>query len=289
VADGKPVPALLPEGAQRVPTRRLSFDGAPNDRMERAVPIECPVAVEYNGIGYAVMMATPTDLTDFVIGFTVSEGLATASDISTPQLFETEGGVVVRCNLPTASLPRIMERARNRVSESGCGICGIDSIAAALAPLPQIGYAPQATAAAVRRALDRLYDHQHLGRATGASHAAAYCNGDGDILCVREDVGRHNALDKLIGAIAKEGLDARHGFVLLSARCSQELVEKMVRAGLSMLVTISAPSSLAVDRAREAGLTLITLARSDSALVMNDPHGLFSGDVGQEDPIKIQE
>ncbi len=271
----KPAIDALPLGVRLVSARRLWFDGMPNDVIERAVPVECPVALEYNGIGFAVMMATPTDLADFAIGFTVSEGLATAQDISVPQMFNTGGGVVVRCNLPPASLPRIMERARSRVSESGCGICGIDSIAAALAPLPKVRHVPQASASAVHRALEALYDYQPLGRSSGASHAAAYCDSDGRILCVREDVGRHNALDKLIGAMQREAINTRHGFVLLSARCSQELVEKTVRAGLSMLVTISAPSSLAISRARESGLTLLALARRDSALVLNDPHDLY--------------
>lgn len=265
----------LPLGVQLVSARRLWFDGTPNETIERAVPIECPVALEYNGIGYAVMMATPTDLADFAIGFTISEGLAAAHDISIPQMFETGGGIVLRCNLPPASLPQIMKRARSRVSESGCGICGIDSIAAALAPLPKVCHVPRASADAVHRALDALHDYQPLGRSSGASHAAAYCDSDGRILSVREDVGRHNALDKLIGAVARDATNTRHGFVLLSARCSQELVEKTVRAGLSMLVTISAPSSLAIDRARESGLTLLALARRDNALVLNDPHVLF--------------
>ena len=118
-----------------------------------------------------------------------------------------------------------------------------------------------------------LPDHQPLSRATGAVHAAAFCTSDGRIVAAREDVGRHNALDKLVGALALDGVDPATGFILLSARCSYELVQKTVRAGCPMLVTISAPTSLAVERAVAAGLTLVALARADNALVLNDPHG----------------
>jgi FdhD protein len=127
--------------------------------------------------------------------------------------------------------------------------------------------------AAIARALAALRDHQPLGRATGAAHAAAFCTADGAIVCVREDVGRHNALDKLVGALAMEGIDPAKGFILLSARCSYELVEKTVRCGCPMLVTISAPTSLAAERAAAACLTLVSLARTDSALIVGDPHG----------------
>ncbi|NRD89093.1 formate dehydrogenase accessory sulfurtransferase FdhD [Sphingopyxis sp. BSNA05] len=257
-------------------TSVLTFGDGTLKKIERCVPVECPIALEYNGIGYAVMMGTPTDLQDFVIGFTVSEGLAPAHDISDPVIFETDGGYVVRCNLPSESLPKILARARTRVSESGCGICGIDSIAAALAPLPNVSNPPQVTPNSVHQALEALYDHQHMARATGASHAAAWCSAHGAILCVREDVGRHNAFDKLIGSVSQSSLNLREGFALLSARCSQELVEKAIRAGITILVTISAPSSLAITRAQEAGLTLIALARSDTALILNDPHSLFT-------------
>ena len=256
--------------------RRLDYTDRAPDVLDRAVPIEAPVAIEYNGIGYAVMMGTPTDLEDFVTGFTISEGLASAHEIAVPQVTATEGGWIVRLNLPTRSMPRILERARTRVSESGCGICGIDSIAAALAPLPKVTARINVSRTAVARALNSLGDYQLLGRATGATHAAAFCSVGGDILLVREDVGRHNALDKLIGALARGGISPATGFVLLSARCSQELVEKTVRAGFAMLFTISAPTSLAIDRAREAGLTLGVLARNDSVLIAHDPHGNFA-------------
>jgi len=244
--------------------------------IARTVPVETPVAIEFNGIGYAVMMATPTDLEDFVSGFALSEGLALPDEIDAVHLHQTGGGWVARANLPARSIPRLLERARTRVSESSCGICGIDSIAAALAPLGPVEAEPLRVApAAIHKALLALRDHQRIGAATGGTHAAAFCSADGDIILLREDVGRHNALDKLVGAMGQRGIDQRTGFALLSARCSQELVEKTVRAGIPVLITISAPSSLAIARAREGRLTLLALARNDSVLVVNDPHGLF--------------
>ena len=256
--------------------RELDFATRTVTDKARIVPLETPVAIEFNGIGYAVMMATPTDLDDFVAGFALAEGLAQPDEIDGVQLHEAGGGWVARANLPARSMPRILERARTRVSESSCGICGIDSVAAALAPLdPLEAVPPRVDPAAIHKALSAMRDHQQVGSATGAVHAAAFCSYDGEIVLLREDVGRHNALDKLIGALGRQGIDRQEGFVLLSARCSQELVEKTVRAGIPMLVTISAPSSLAIARAREGRLTLLALARSDSALIVNDPHRLF--------------
>lgn len=256
--------------------RELDFATHAVREIARIVPVEMPVAIEFNGIGYAVMMATPTDLDDFVSGFALSEGLARPGEIEAVHLHQTGGGWVARANLPECSLPRLLERARTRVSESSCGICGIDSIAAALAPLDPVEAEPLRLApAAIHKALSSLRDHQRVGAATGAAHAAAFCSADGDIILLREDVGRHNALDKLVGALGRQGIDRGAGFALLSARCSQELVEKTVRAGIPVLITISAPSSLAIARAREGQLTLLALARNDSVLVVNDPHRLF--------------
>ena len=266
----------LGEGAETHGLREMFFETGRVEGRARIVPVETPVAIEFNGIGYAVMMATPTDLEDFVAGFAHAEGLAEPGEMETAALFQAGGGWVARANLPQRSLPRIVERARSRVSESSCGICGIDSVAAALAPLAPVSATPQGDADAIHRALGAMRSHQALGQATGAAHAAAFCTFAGEIVTVREDVGRHNALDKLIGALGRGGVHREKGFVLLSARCSQELVEKTVRAGIPMLVTISAPSSLAIARAKEGRLTLLALARHDSALVVNDPHRLFS-------------
>lgn len=236
------------------------------------MPVEAPVAIEYNGIGYAVMMATPADLEAYAIGLTLAEGLAAhADEIEDVQVHQAEGGWAVRVTLPPQRIGAVVDRARTRASESSCGLCGIDSIEQVLRPLPPVTARIATSRGAIASALAALADHQPLGRETGAAHAAAFCAPDGNILAAKEDVGRHNALDKLIGTLAQTGTDPATGFILLSARCSYELVEKTVRAGCPMLVTISAPTSLAVERAVAAGLTLVSLARTDSALVINDP------------------
>lgn len=255
---------------------RLGLAEAGDRVLDRSLAVEAPVAIEYNGLGYAVMMATPEHLGDFARGFTLSEGLVGSADaIEAIDVHEVPGGWVVRIALPHASMEPVIARARSRVSESSCGLCGIDSIAEVLRSSPPVEARISVMRDGIVRALDALDAHQPMGRETGAMHAAAFCAPDGAILYAAEDVGRHNAFDKLIGAMARQGLDARAGFMLLSARCSFELVEKAVRAGCPLLVTISAPTSLAVERAAQAGLALVALARSDYALIFGDPHGIL--------------
>ncbi|MCV0384046.1 MAG: formate dehydrogenase accessory sulfurtransferase FdhD [Erythrobacter sp.] len=238
---------------------------------------ERPIAFEYNGLGYAVMLGTPQDLEDFAVGFTASEGLVeSAREIVSMDIAELDRGAIVRIELPESRAAPLRERVRLRLVEGSCGLCGLDTIEEVLRPLPRLDTRPQISAEAIEAALAALRDRQPMGRETGAMHAAAFCDSDGKIVAAREDVGRHNALDKLVGHMLREGIAAGQGFVLLSARCSCELVEKTVRAGAPALVTISAASDLAVERAQEAGLTLVSLARADGGLVMNDPHGLFS-------------
>lgn len=255
---------------------RLAPDGTAQP-VDRALATETPISIEYNGIGYAVMMASPSDLEDFAIGFSLSEGLiAAGSEIIGIDATQLANGWVLRVELPAERTARIMDRARLRVAEGSCGLCGLENLEQVMRPLPILEARPQADAAAIFAALGALSGHQPLSGLTGAVHAAAFCSPDGAVLLAREDVGRHNALDKLIGALASSGLSPASGFILLSARCSYELVEKTVLAGCPMLVTISAPTSLAVERAKAHHLTLVALARSDAALVASDPWGLFS-------------
>ena len=266
--------ASLNLAAQIISANRIGLAEFGDSICERPLAIEAPVAMEYCGIGYAVMMASPDNLEDFIIGHAVAEGLVeTATDVSAVNIAQVDGGWIARAQLPDASRDAIFTRARTRVSDSSCGLCGIESIGEALRPLPAVSGSIKTSRVAIAKALHALHDHQPLNQISGAVHAAAYCNTDGEILCAREDVGRHNALDKLIGAMGRNDMDMSAGFVLLSSRCSYELVEKTVRSGAPMLVTISAPTSLAVDRAKAAGLTLLALARHDNALLIHDPNG----------------
>jgi FdhD protein len=256
MADARVV-VLRPDGSEIPGTRTLA--------------IEAPVAIEYNGIGYAVMMATPTDLHDFAVGFSLSEQLIRASgDILEIDILEAPQGWVVRIQLGPDHIAPVIERARQRVTESSCGLCGLENLEQVVRPLPAITAQSIATSDALFVALHNLDGKQPLNAQTGAAHGAAFCLNDGTVHIVREDVGRHNALDKLIGALAAAGIDPASGFFLLTARCSYELVEKTVIAGCPLLVTISAPTSLAVARAQAHGLKLVSLARRDAMLRMTD-------------------
>ena len=250
------------------PFARVTPDGGA-EPIEREIAVERPIAIEFNGIGYAVMMATPADLEDFATGFALSERLVdTPAAILDVDVHAAPQGEVVRVTLAPACSDRLLERVRHRISDSSCGLCGIENLAQALRPLPRISSASSADDAAIFRALSGLRAQQPLNRATGAVHAAALCSADGNVLIVREDVGRHNAFDKLIGAMARGGRGWDGGFALLSSRCSYELVEKAALADCPLLVTISAATDLAIARAREAGVRLIMLARGDAMLAV---------------------
>lgn len=261
--------AVMMEDAAASPLTfdRLTPDGG-TQAIDRALAEEVPVAIEFNGIGYAVLMATPSDIGDLVLGFALAERLIGPDDaVLDVDTHRTEQGIVARATLPPDRTDALLERVRHRVSESSCGICGIENLEQAIRPLPHVTSETRADRAAIFRALEALYDHQPLNAATGAAHAAAWVGADGAIRLVREDVGRHNAFDKLIGAMAYLGADWDGGFALLSSRCSYELVEKAVLSQCPLLVTISAPTRLAATRAEEAGLPLVVLARGDALLL----------------------
>ncbi|MWV28874.1 formate dehydrogenase accessory sulfurtransferase FdhD [Aurantiacibacter rhizosphaerae] len=255
-----------------MPDKPLQFGADGTTRsLERAWVPEVPVALEYNGLSYAVMMASPHDLEDFARGFALTEGLAkTPADIDDIAVVEVEHGWIARAQLTGLGIEKLTDRVRTRVAESSCGLCGIENLEAVSKPLPPVARHHTLDPQAIFAALGTLRDHQPLTRETGAAHAAAFCTLDGTILHAREDVGRHNAMDKLVGAMAHASQDAAEGYILSSARCSYEIVEKAVRAGATRLVTISLPTSMAVDRARAAGLSLWCLAREDSVLCVND-------------------
>jgi FdhD protein len=255
--------SAVPTPAEPIEVRA---DGSRRGVTREWVP-EAPVALEFNGLSYAVMMATPADLEDFARGFALTEGLAKSpGDIRDIAVAETDLGWIVRAELAGLGVDKLTERVRARVAESSCGLCGIENLEAVARPLPKVAAHAALGEAAIFAALAALRDHQPLTKKTGAAHAAAFCDETGNILHAREDVGRHNAMDKLVGALAASGEDPAAGFILSTARCSYEIVEKAVRAGATRLVTVSLPTSMAVERARQAGLSLWCLARDDSVL-----------------------
>ncbi|CAN5309138.1 formate dehydrogenase accessory sulfurtransferase FdhD [soil metagenome] len=244
--------------------------GAGSQAIARATPQEVAVGLSFDGRPHTVLMATPADVADLARGFTVTEAVAKADDILNVVVTETELGLLADVKLKPGALQR-KARPRTLEGRSSCGLCGVQRLADAVRPLPRIEGGVQVSHQAVQRAVDALGDAQALGRLTRATHAAAFATADGTLVMVREDVGRHNALDKLAGAMADEERSALDGFVVVTSRCSFEMVEKTVRMGCSMLVAVSAPTDLAIRRAEESGLTLVALARADGHTVFTYP------------------
>jgi FdhD protein len=244
-------------------------DSAPGTRT---LANEVPVALEFDGSPYAVMMLTPADLEDFAVGFALSERIiARADEIARIDVRQGTRGIGIDVRLETEHSQRLAQRRRAIPGQSGCGICGLTTIEEALPQLAPLTAAPKIAPKALFAALAALPAHQALNQRTGAVHAASFWAAGGDMVAVREDVGRHNAFDKVTGHLAREAIDPSTGFALLTSRCSFELVQKSVLARIPVLATISAPTKLAVSIAREAKLTLLSLARGDSVLLFNDP------------------
>jgi FdhD protein len=225
---------------------------------------ETPVAMAYNLAPHAVMMATPADLEDFAVGFSLTEGIVQqASDITRVTVVRHARGVELQMEIPAALAAKAGARSRRLSGRTGCGICGAGSIDEVLRELPSVAGDSEIDAAAVTRAMRALAVRQPLNAATGAVHAAAWARHDGALAYVREDVGRHNALDKLVGALIRAGVSAQDGFVVITSRGSFELVQKAAMLGVPLLAAVSAPTALAVRVAHSVGLTLAGFARDD--------------------------
>ena len=238
--------------------------------VNEEVAEEIPVTFAYNGASHAVMMATPADLEDFAAGFSLTEGLvAHADDLTRVEVVRYSRGVELRMEtrLPLAE----PDRRRRLAGRTGCGICGMDDVDALLRALPHVESPATFTSGAIARAMHELSVRQPLNAATGAVHAAAFADSDGAVVLVREDVGRHNALDKLAGALMRQRIDARNGFVVMTSRGSFELVQKCAILGAPLLATVSAPTGLAIRVARDAGLTLAGFARDDRVTLYIHP------------------
>jgi len=247
---------------------------------------ETPVALAYNLAPHAVMMATPADLEDFAVGFSVTEGIVRQpSDITRVTVIRHSRGVELQMEIPVTLAAEAAARSRRLSGRTGCGICGASSIDDVLRELPTVAGGARIEAAAVTRAMRELAEHQPLNAATGAVHAAAWARGDGSLAYVREDVGRHNALDKLIGAMASAAIDARAGFCVITSRCSYEMVQKAALAGIAVIVAISAPTELAIRQAEAAGVTLVALARSDGFAIYAHPERVITWNLRLTTPL----
>lgn len=233
-------------------------------------PEETPVAILINSVSYAVMMATPADLRDFALGFLSSEAvLRDAGKIRGILEMPVESGISVDVAVDESAIDTSRLARRTIEGRSGCGLCGVEEIEAAVRPLPRLSrnWAPRADV--IRTAAAALHDAQPMNRFNKSVHGAAWVSPDGTIQLVREDVGRHNALDKLIGALIRGGLAPSSGFVLMTSRCSYELVQKTVTFGIGALVTVSAPTALAYELAIKSGLFLASLGPQKSVAIFN--------------------
>lgn len=271
------VDPLLPS-LVRLPVRVQGEAGLPPEGTQRedVLAAEVPVALVFNGISHAVMMATPQDIEDFALGFALSEGIldaaadcrgidAAAIDAAAAGLPEGMPGIEVRLEISTRAFERLKGRRRSLAGRTGCGVCGVESFAAldlTPVPLPAPDWLAQVDLPTVLRGFAQMPPRQRLNAEAGAIHAAAWATLDGAVTDVLEDVGRHNALDKLVGRLAREGRLGAPGFVLLSSRGSHELVRKCARVGIHAMATISAPTAMGVQMAKASGVRLWGLCRA---------------------------
>ncbi|MBO6504375.1 MAG: formate dehydrogenase accessory sulfurtransferase FdhD [Kordiimonadaceae bacterium] len=239
-----------------------------------ATPAEVPTAFVYNGRNYAVMMASPTDAGDFAIGFTLTEQICKSiEDIKSVDVHATNLGIECRIKVAPEAEERldVLDRRRTIEGRSGCGVCGLEAADSLYRRLPKVAQDRKSvSAASVERAYEALKDHQPLNAQTRSVHAAAWADASGNILAAREDVGRHNALDKLLGALALQNFDPSAGFVLMSSRCSYELVQKSAILGVQALAAVSGPTGFALDKAKEANMALIGFENGRAVYLFGD-------------------
>ncbi len=228
------------------------------------VAVETPVALEYNGISHVVMLASPADLQDFALGFSLTEGiLAAASELYDCEVVTQPEGITVKLQVAASRFAALKEKRRNLTGRTGCGLCGTESLAQVVRRPAPVSHQGTIAGAALLAGMQSMQSLQPLQQQCGATHAAAWMQADGKVDLVREDVGRHNALDKLIGALAARGTDFSQGAVLLTSRASYEMVQKSAAMGIGVVAAISAPTSLAVQLAQESGVTLLGFVRDN--------------------------
>lgn len=253
----------------QLPHMRLTETG--NEPTTAPVAAEVPVALVYNGRPHAVMMCTPADLEDFGVGFTVSEQIASARDVQRVDVVRYARGIELQMEISADAAERLQQRGRAIAGRTGCGLCGVETIGEALREAVPVRSALRISREALWRAAESLDAHQPLNAETHAIHAAAWANADGTLHIAREDVGRHNALDKVIGALARTDLDPAAGFIIVTSRASYELVQKAAVVNVPLLAAVSRPTALAVELAEAAGITLLGLLRGRTANVYTHP------------------
>jgi FdhD protein len=249
--------------------------GSEREACVDQIAVEVPVALEYNGVSHAVMLASPTDLEDFAIGFSLSEGIVDAAgEIYDCEVEEGEAGIRVALTVSAQRFAALKARRRNLAGRTGCGLCGVESLTQVRRDLPPVTATVSLSADTLHRAFAALQSQQGLQRETGSTHAAAWIRADGEISCLREDVGRHNALDKMIGALARRRIDLGTGVALLTSRASSEMVQKAAAVGIGLVAAVSGTTTLAVDIALSLDVTLVGFVRPGSHVVYSHPRRL---------------
>ena len=262
-----PVPGLgYSESATTRELTKLSGNSA--DRGSAAVAEEVPVAFVYNNESFVVVMASPADLEDLGVGFSLSEGIVDrAADVTRVEVVKHSRGIELQMMIPPAAYTRLQSRRRGMETRTGCGVCGIEAIDEVLKAPSRVKSPLQIPTAALWRAASELEGKQPVNNETRSVHAAGFADRTGKLLLVREDVGRHNALDKVIGAMVRAGVKGEDGFLVVTSRASYELVQKTAVAGVPVLAAVSRPASLAIQLAEQAGVALVGLLRGESANV----------------------
>ena len=274
-----PSPSPQPSPTAAAEAVTFAFAGGPPQVLSRTVATEVPVQVLFGGVSFGIMMATPADLEDFAYGFSLTEGvIASPSDIRTVSEEPVNGAIRLAVEVVGARLQAHLARKRAMTGRTSCGLCGVDDLASLPRAAGPAGRAPMLPLRSIGRALAALDAGQHLNAATRAVHGAAWATLEGDVILVREDVGRHNALDKLIGACLRAGHSPASGFVVVTSRASFEMVEKAATFGCRSLVAISAPTGLAIERARALDVTLVGIARRDAVTLFHGAERIFTDD-----------
>ncbi len=273
--DEQHAPKPLPATSHTVAVRR--WRAGQVEQVADEVAEEVPVAFTYHGIPHVVMLATPQDLEDLGTGFTFTEALVdSAAEIRGVEVVSHGDSCELRLTIAAERFSALLRRQRNLTGRTGCGLCGTETIEQAIRHPVPVGTGITMSSAELHAALKDLKARQPLNARTGSVHAAAWCRPQAGVQVVREDVGRHNALDKVVGSLLRSGTDAASGYLLVSSRASYEMVQKAATAGITLMAAISAPTALAIRLADECGVTLIGFARDDSHVVYTHPHRLVT-------------
>jgi FdhD protein len=257
--------------------RGRHWNGKVQSVVQDLIAEEVPVAMIYNSISHAVMLATPQNLEDFAIGFSLSEGIVQgAKEVYGIDVTSVDAGIEINMTIASERFLALKERRRNLAGRTGCGICGTERLKDAVRHAPKVGSGVTVYPETLHHAFAELQGYQRLHALTGAVHAAAWADRDGTVDLVREDIGRHNALDKLIGVMARSELNFDTGFVVLTSRASSEMVQKSATVGITLIAAISAPTGLAIRLAEESGVTLVGFARQLSHTVYTNPERILA-------------